>query len=120
MPATIEKESEALFVIRISGILTHPEMRQSQESMAREIDAGTRPRLLAILEDFTGWGKGEEWNDIDFFLSHGDAIAKIAIVGEPRWEEESLVFAGAGFRQTPVRFFPSDQMEAARAWLAER
>lgn len=51
--------------------------------------------------------------------THGNEIAKSAIVGEPRWEPEALAFAGAGFRRTPVKFFPSDQQAQARAWLEE-
>ena len=51
--------------------------------------------------------------------THGNEIAKIAIVGEPRWEPEALAFAGAGFRRAPVKFFPSDQQARARAWLEE-
>jgi hypothetical protein len=42
--------------------------------------------LLAILEDFQGWERGVDWNDLEFTISHGGEIAKIAIVGEPRWE----------------------------------
>ena len=50
-------------------------------------------------------------------ISHGNEIAKIAIVGDGRWEPEGLAFAGAGFRRAPVKFFPSDQQTEARAWL---
>jgi hypothetical protein len=65
-----------------------------------------REVLLAILENFEGWERGADWNDLDFQHSHGNEIAKIGIVGEPRWEPEALVFAGAGFRRAPVKFFP--------------
>ena len=41
---------------------------------------------------------GTDWNDLDFLLSHGNEIAKIAGVGEPSWELEALALAGAGFR----------------------
>ena len=47
-------------------------------------------------------------------------IEKIAIVGEPRVEGEALAFAGAGFRRTPVKFFPTEQEAQARTWLAEK
>jgi hypothetical protein len=50
-------------------------------------------------------------------ISHGGEIAKIAIVAEPRWEVQALAFAGAGVRRAPVRFFPPDEVSAARAWL---
>jgi stage II sporulation SpoAA-like protein len=61
--------------------------------------------LLVILENFEGWECGADWNDLDFTISHGGKISKIAIVAEPRWETPALAFAGAGSRRTPVKFF---------------
>ena len=119
MPVLFENESNHIEVLRISGILKRSEFDGVQGAAARAIDAGEKPRILAILENFEGWEKGADWNDLDFMLSHGHEIAKIAIVGEPRWEPEALAFAGAGFRSAPVKFFPSSQLAAARAWLAE-
>jgi SpoIIAA-like len=52
-------------------------------------------------------------------ISHGGEIAKIAIVADPRWEVQALAFAGAGVRRAPVRFFPLEELAAARAWLTE-
>ena len=119
MPATIQLESNNLYVTRFSGIVKRSEFGAGQSKLGREIDAGAQPRLLAILENFEGWEKGADWNDLDFMLSHGNEIAKIAIVGEPRWESEALAFAGAGFRRAPVKFFPPDQEAQARAWIEE-
>ena len=73
--------------------------------------------MLVIGEKFEGWERGADWNDLDFMISHGGEIAKIAIVAEPRWEVQALAFAGAGVRRAPVKFFPPDELAAARAWL---
>ena len=56
--------------------------------------------------------------DLEFVFSHSNEIARIAIVGEPRWEPEALAFAGAGFRRAPVKFFSTNQLAEARTWLA--
>jgi hypothetical protein len=61
--------------------------------------------LLVILENFEGWERGADWNDLDFMISYGDKISKIALVAEPRWETLALAFAGAGVRRAPVKFF---------------
>ncbi len=119
MPVITEHESSNVHVLRISGILKRSEFGQVQSTAARDIDAGGSPRVLAILENFEGWEKGADWNDLDFQLSYGSEIAKIAIVGEPRWEPEALAFVGAGFRSAPVKFFPTGELTGARAWLAE-
>jgi hypothetical protein len=119
MPTIIHQEADGLYVMNLSGILRRAEFGTGQETLARGIDAGVKPRVLAILRDFQGWEKGADWNDLDFQISHGSEIAKIAIVGDPRWEDEALAFAGAGFRQAPVKFFPEGREPEARAWLAE-
>lgn len=119
MPANLQRESENLYILRFSGLVRRPEFSALQDALAREIDAGAQPKLLAIADQFEGWEKGADWNDLDFQLSHGNEIAKIAIVAERRWEPQTLAFAGAGFRRAPVKFFTADQESAARAWLAE-
>jgi len=81
---------------------------------------GSKPRLLVILENFEGWERGADWgNDLDFLFLHSGKISKIAIVAEPRWETLALAFAGAGVRRAPVKFFPPNELEKARSWLAE-
>jgi len=118
MPVLIQNEPGNIQILRASGVLKRSEFGNVQSDAARAIDAGAKPRILAILENFEGWERGADWNDLDFMLSHGNEIAKIAIVGEPRWEPEALAFAGAGFRSAPVKFFPPSQLAEARAWIA--
>lgn len=119
MSLTIQVEPASVYVLRASGVLKRSEFGEVQSATGRAIDAGEKPRVLAILEKFEGWEHGADWNDLDFLLSHSGEIAKIAIVGEPRWEVDALAFAGAGFRRAPVKFFPSDQLAQARAWITE-
>ena len=105
--------------MRIGGTLTRAEFAAQQEALAQKMDAGARPRILAVLENFDGWERGADWNDLDFLLSHSDKISKIAVVAEPAWEVKALAFAGAGVRRAPVEFFRPDQTGTARQWLAE-
>ena len=117
MSVEIQYEPNNICLLRISGVLKRAEFGAGQSAIGQNIDAGAQPRVLAILENFEGWERGADWNDLDFIFSRGDAIAKIAIVGEPRWEVEALAFAGAGFRRSPVKFFSTSQLAEARTWL---
>jgi hypothetical protein len=119
MAAKIDYEPNDICVLRISGTLKQSEFAVEQAALADKIDVGAKPRLLVILEDFEGWERGADWNDLDFLISHSGEIAKIAIVAEPRWEVQALAFAGAGVRRAPVKFFPPEEVATARAWLAE-
>ena len=119
MPVQIQCQTNDICVLRISGILKRSEFGAEEKALARHIDSGSNPCLLVILENFEGWEGGADWNDLDFYISHGRKISKIAIVAERRWEPLALAFAGAGVRRTPVKFFPRDELEQARSWLAE-
>jgi hypothetical protein len=120
MPVEMKYEPDGICALRISGILKRSEFGAEQSALAHKIDIGSKPCLLVILENFEGWEQGTDWgNDLDFLFSYSGKIAKIAIVGEPRWEALALAFAGAGVRRAPVKFFPPNELEQARSWLAE-
>lgn len=118
MSAKIEAEGDNLYVLHVSGILKRNEFDAGQSTVGREIETGARPRLLVVLQDFEGWERDADWNDIDFMLTRGAGIAKIAIVGQASWKPGALAFAGAGFRSAPVKFFLPEQIAEARSWLA--
>jgi hypothetical protein len=54
MPAQIQYQADDIFVLRISGILKRSEFGAEQSALARNIDIGSKPRLLVILEGFEG------------------------------------------------------------------
>lgn len=118
MSIELKRAPNHLYILILSGRVNPPEFRDSQKALAHEIEAGVEPRVLALLQDFRGFESDAGWDDLNFQIAHGPQIAKIAIVGDPVWEAEVLVFAGAGFRRAPVRFFPANHEAAARVWLA--
>jgi hypothetical protein len=101
----------------IRGILKRSDFATGEAEIAARIDAGESPRVLVLLENFGGWQKGDDWNNIDFMFSYGEKIGKIAIVGAGPKQDEVKAFSGAGLRPTPVEFFAT--VEDARAWLLQ-
>ena len=119
MSANLEQHDGRLCVLRVGGELKKSELDAAQSEFV-EIIAGTGTvKLLVLLENFSGWERGEQWGDTDFFFSHRNAFEKIAVVGHPRWEAQVLAFTGAGLRKGPVKFFPETGESEACAWLAE-
>src|SRR5215813_4249073 len=98
MPATIEYEPNDICVLRFTGTLRQSEFKALQDELAQKIDAGAKPRLLAIVQNFDGWERGTDWDDLDFLFAYSNKIEKIAILAEPKWEVQGLAFAGAGVR----------------------
>ena len=118
MGATINRDNNGIWVLRIFGALRKDEMDRVQAAGLEGLNPNESARVLVMVdEDFTGWVGDEVWNDMTFFVKHGDRIGKIAIVGDPNWESRMLMFSGAGFRRAPVKYFPTDQLDQACAWL---
>lgn len=115
MSAKLTTDTDGISVIHIQGILKRADLAACEEAMAPRIDAGERPLVLVVLQNFGGWQKGDDWVNADFLFTRGDKIAKIAIVGAGAKMDEVKAFTGAGLRPTPVEFF--DDEESARAWL---
>ena len=79
--------------------------------------ASGKVRIFLYLKDFTGWESSDQWGDVSFFFRHDQDIERIAVVGDPRWQDEMQVFLFADYRQAETRFFPETDLELARAWL---
>jgi hypothetical protein len=101
----------------VRGTLRKADLERSQESLAAEMARSGPVRLLFVLEGFEGWAPQDNWSDLSFYMKHGEAIERIAIVGHERWRSETLMFAGVDLRTAPVEFFPEHAIADARAWL---
>jgi len=120
MPYEIVSRAGELLWIRVSGHLTKAEYDAAcQQMLGSMLGQGKAPRLLVSLDGFLGWERGGDWSDMAFLSRHGDEIAKIAVVGDRRWEDEVMMFTGAPLRKTPVRFFDAPDLDLAKAWLEQ-
>lgn len=118
MPVSMHHERDNVYRFEIRGTLTKAEMDQASAAVVVEMKRIGKVRLLFVLIGFQGWEKHQAWNDLTFYVQHGDQIERIAIVGEERWKSEALMFAAADLRSAPVQFFPSRALAEARAWLS--
>lgn len=107
----------ALLTVRVQGLLRVADMEAMQSRGLELIRQGTKPSLLVLLEDFQGWDKQDDWNDISFFVEHGNDVERMAFVGDERWKNDIFLFAGKGLRKTEVEFFPPSALDEARNWL---
>lgn len=107
----------AVLSIRISGIMRLEDQHSLQTAGMELMAKGQKLRLLVALVDFQGWEKGVDWGDVGFLMSHGDDIAKMAIVGDEKWKDQVFAFVGKGFRATEVEFFPFSSMKQAESWI---
>jgi len=118
MPMTMHRESGSIYRLEVHGTLRQRELELCQNELIEDMGRVGQVKLLFLLDGFTGWEPQDDWRDLTFYVQHGGAIARIAIVGDERWRSESLMFAGADLRSAPVEFFPLDKTGDARAWLS--
>ncbi len=118
--ATFQKAPGNIYVLRVGGVLNKATVDRIQSIAEKDIaDGVTELKLLLILDNFRGWKHGDDWGNIDFFAQYERLITRIAVVGDPRWKDETLMFLAAGHRSGAVQFYPPNLEAAARAWLVE-
>ena len=118
MPIAMHPEGANVYRVEIQGTLKKADLDRCQAELTAEMRRLGPVRLLLVLRDFQGWEPRTDWNDLTFFVKHGDGIERIAIVGPPRWRSESLMFAGADLRRAPVEFFAEEDGGRASSWLS--
>ena len=106
----------------VIGVSISDRMRPSDQAALQAgaavlIARGQKIRLLVRLENFLGWERGKEWEDVGFLMEHGNDIEKMAIVGEECWKEDAFLFVGKGFRATEIEFFGPGSLAEAEDWV---
>ncbi|MBC2604955.1 STAS/SEC14 domain-containing protein [Pelagicoccus albus] len=104
--------------LNVHGKLTEKDC----EEFIPVIDAGVelhgQVRLLFNCEGFEGWTMGGMLEDIKFGLHHYNAIFRLAIVGDKKWEK-AMATAVRPFTKADVNYYDITELELARAWLRE-
>ena len=110
--------ADGLMTLRLIGKLSRPELAKAQADAAEIFRQQGKMRVLVLVDTFAGWEKEGDWGDLSFQAENDQHMERIAIVGDKKWETLALLFAGQGFRRTPVEFFPTAELAKARVWLA--
>ena len=118
MPITLQHERDNIYRVELGGTLRKKDLDRCQEELVGEIARIGPIRLLFVLDEFEGWERDGNWNDLSFYIRYGDGIERIAIVGPERWRDETMMFAAADLRRAPVEFFNEDALAGARTWLS--
>ena len=119
MAIELHHERDNIFRIELTETLRQAEFQRCQDQILHEVSQLGSVRLLFVLDGFEGWDSRDNWRDLNFFVRHGDSIARIAIVGEERWRDLALMFAAADLRKAPVEYFPAGDLSKAETWLAQ-
>jgi hypothetical protein len=119
MPIKCDFESGNLGIYTVSGKLGKDEYQQAQQNVEAVIQKLGSIRILIVLENFSGWERAEGWEDLSFSERNDPYIDKIAIVGDPQWQDMVYAFTLKGLRPVPVEYFNTGEESRARQWLGE-
>jgi hypothetical protein len=103
---------------KLCGKLHDEDYKKFVPLVDAEIAREGKVNVLAQFHDFHGWDAHALWDDIKFATTHCTKIKRIALIGEntgAKW----MAKVCKPFTMAKVRYFESDQLEAAKAWLAE-
>ena len=106
-----------IFVTTIKGVFTYDDQKEVEKNAGGNTNLDQKVKILILAEEFSGWSKEGDWGDLTFMYEYDPYVDKIAVVAEDKWEDEILMFLGAGRRQAAVEFFLPGETQAARNWL---
>ena len=119
MSAEIVSATNGIITLKISGKLTQPDLAAVQNTAAEILRQHGSMRMLVLAHNFQGWERGGDWGDLSFLDENDQYMKKIAIVGDKKWEDLALIFAGKGLRRCLVEYFQPEEAAKAQAWLME-
>jgi hypothetical protein len=115
MSAEIVNVADGVLTVQVTGTLTHVELVELQAAAAEILREQGGLGLLVLAQRFGGSARGGDWGDVSFQSENDGRIAKMAIVGDAKWKELTLMFTGQGMREFPIEYFA--EPASARAWL---
>lgn len=104
--------------MKVTGRMSHDELVVAQQTAADILRVHGGSRVLLVAEDFQGWERGGDWGDLSGQMELDAFAQRIAIVGDRKWKDLALLFAGKGIRHVAIEYFLPPEVEKARAWLA--
>ncbi len=117
MSAEVISNTDGIMTIKVTGLFTYPEQIALQKASINNIPEQGKISILYLLENFEGWSKDDNWSDVSFQDASDPYIKKMAIVGEEKWQDLALMSVGFGFRNFPIEYFQTDELDLAKAWL---
>ncbi len=115
----IPVDEDNIVAFKATGKLTDKDYQEFIPKLEKILKTSEAPvSILIELEDFHGWDSKAAWDDFKFGMQHDNELARIAIVGEHRWQKWMTAFGNA-FTLTEMRYFTREELPKAWRWLRQ-
>jgi len=118
MVEELPRSTNECLAFQLSGTLHDEDYKTFVPRVDQAIASQGKVKMLVHLHDFKGWGARALWDDIVFATEHCNKLAKIAIVGETKWEEWMSKVCKP-FTMATIKYFDAHEIDQAWAWLEE-
>ena len=113
------QEKPLRFTLTVSGVISPPHVAVAQKKIMEICRPGTQSRGILRAEGFQGFARGFDGGtaEIERMFAIDEVVERIAVVAEENMQEKLSVFMGGWTRKARLKFFVSEEMDKARAWL---
>jgi len=112
-----EKNNGQILDVEVSGELFHGDFKCFMERFDQLVKQHGQLRILCNLVSFDGWDANALWDEIKWDARHFSDIARLAVVGAKKWEEQLSLFCSP-LTTAEIRYFDQTRVAEARTWLA--
>lgn len=105
-----------LLEVKVTGKLSAEDYHHFVPLAETMIKQHGKINVLLAMHDFHGWEASALWEDIKFDVKHFRDIAKVALVGESKWEKGMAAFCKP-FTTASIKYFDQSQASEAKAWI---
>ena len=104
---------------RISGKITRGEFDSVTAALEAALQKHETVRFYAEMETFGGVSMDVLFQDLKFGLTHWKHFDRETVVTDKDWMRRLSVLADKLLPSIDVKVFPSDEADAAKAWICE-
>jgi hypothetical protein len=120
MTLSLDTSNPHYVQIRVGETIHRDEADAMKLTMVKHIaQHGNFSALVHIDDSFEGINEHSDWSDNDEDTVIQPHLQQLAIVGDAKWQDHALLFFLSGILPAPIKFFPIEQADLARAWLGD-
>ncbi|MGC9523645.1 MAG: STAS/SEC14 domain-containing protein [Anaerolineae bacterium] len=113
----MDRSTEDCLGVEVSGMVRAEDYEKIKPVLANAIKAHGTISLVVYVKDFEGLGGMDALHeDLRLAFNEYKDIAKVAIVGDDRWQEWAAKLLSALTPGTQERYFEPEQMDEAWTW----
>lgn len=116
MIEVLPQTKDRVIALKMAKMVSEAEIDRCAEEIGPLLDDARRDFILLDWSELEGWEAGAKSVGTQFGMKSWASVVRIAILAEPKWEDEQARIADV-FRAATVRRFLPSQRDKALAWL---